>query len=76
MLQLQLGCTALFPPALRQQKPASFSRDKTFLLKSLYNLAAKTLQKRPRDLRRRGGTGFRPEETIPQYPKLPPSPLI
>lgn len=55
MLVLQLGCIAHFPLALWQQRHASFSRDKKkfFLLKSLYNLAAKSLQKHPRDLGRR-----------------------
>lgn len=51
---LQLGCIAHFPPALWQQRHASFSRDKKFLLKSLYNLEAK----HPRDLGRRGGTAI------------------
>ena len=54
MLVLQLGCIAHFPLALWQQRHASFSRDKKFLLKSLYNLEAK----HPRDLGRRGGTAI------------------
>lgn len=58
MLVLQLGCIAHFPLALWQQRHASFSRDKKILLKSLYNLAAKSLQKHPRDLGRRGGAAI------------------
>lgn len=66
MVVLQLGCIAHFPLALWQQRHASFSRDKKFLLKSLYNLVAKILQASYR-LGEEGRKCSHHKETIPQF---------